>query len=348
MINWGIVGAGRIARVFCNALQFSKTGRLYAIASLSHNKANELADQFDCKKRYEAYDDLFLDNRVDAVYIATIHSAHLQPVIGALANGKHVLVEKPIATNFNDAATMIDAARKYNRFLMEGFMYRCHPQIAKLVELITVGVLGKINVVRSAFGFSEPFDSKSRTYDIASGGGGILDVGCYPVSMARLIAGAAAGKLFLDPFELTATGLIGPTGVDHYATAALKFENDITAEISSAVDREIPPTTVIQGSGGVLTVPEPWLPSSPCRLATSRLPANTKFPDSFLVLHKSDGSKVEIAIPADRDLFSYEADTVSEYLKQGQAPAMSWRDTLGNMQTLDRWLAEVNVKHKMS
>ncbi len=343
MINWGIIGAGSIAKVFANGLRFSKTGQLTAVAGRTPGKADALADLFGVEKRYHSYEALLADESIDAVYISTIHPLHLEPVEMAAKAGKHILVEKPIAMNAADAAKMVELARANDVFLMEAFMYRCHPQIAKLVELIQEGAIGDVLVVRSTFGFQATFNSDSRTFNREMGGGGILDVGCYPASMARLVAGAAAGKAFLDPVEFKATGVVGPTGVDHYTTATLKFENDVIAEISTAITCNLPGETVIHGSGGILTVPNPWLPSSPCRGAREALPLDTQFPSSKLLLHKRGSDPEEIIVEVDRDLFSYEADMVGEHIANRQAPAMSWDDTLGNMQTLDKWLAELGV-----
>ncbi len=184
--------------------------------------------------------------------------------------GKHILVEKPIAMNTTEVQTMLEATRRNDVFLMEAFMYRCHPQIARMVELIQSGAIGDVRVIRSEFGYDSPYDERSRVYNKDLGGGGILDVGCYPTSMVRLIAGAASGKPFLNPVELKATGVVGPSGVDHYTTATLRFENDVLAEVSTAISCEIPSITVIHGTGGMLTIPDPWLPSSPCRSAQSR------------------------------------------------------------------------------
>ena len=345
MINWGIIGAGGIAKVFANGLRFSKTGRLEAIASRTPGKADALADLFDVAKRYNSYEDILADSAIDAVYISTIHPAHLEPVVMAAKAGKHILVEKPIAMNAEEAAKMVDAARENDVFLMEAFMYRCHPQIAKMVELIQDGAIGDVLVVRSTFGYHAGFNPDSRAYNRELGGGGILDVGCYPASMVRLVAGAAAGKPFLDPVEFKATGVVGPTGVDHYTTATLKFENDVVAEIATAVACNLPPDTVIYGSEGILSVPNPWLPSSPCRSARTALPLDTPFPASTLLLHKRGAEPEEITVAVDRDLFSYEADMVGAHIDDRQAPAASWDDTLGNMRTLDAWLAELGVNY---
>ena len=343
-LNWGIIGAGSIARVFCNALQFSRTGRLAAIASQTPGKADLLGDLFGCATRYDSYNDLLADNEIDVVYISTIHAAHTQVVVAAAQAGKHILVEKPIGMNAEQAETMINAANKNDVFLMEAFMYRCHPQINRLIDLIASGTIGEVLMVRSAFSFNLPFDPKSWLFDKALGGGGILNVGCYPTSMTRLIAGSAAGKPFLNPIEVKASGKIGATGVDLYAVGALKFENGLVAEIVAGMGCHVPSSTVIYGSEGILSLEDPWLPSTPCRTAEIALPIETVFPPSYIFIQRPDGSRpTRIKIEADRDLFSYEADTVAKCLDARQASAMSWDDTLGNIRVLDSWLAEVGV-----
>ena len=347
MPNWGIIGASGIARVFCNGLQFSKTGRLAAVASRTPGKADTLADLFDCQTRYHSYEDLLADDTIDVVYVSNIHLGHAEAVIMAAKAGKHILVEKPIAMNAGEAAEMIEAARANDVFLMEAFMYRCHPQIARMVELIQSGAVGEVLMVRSTFGFYTPFDAHSRVRDKALGGGGILEVGCYPASIARLIAGAAVDRPFLDPIEVKASGALSATGVDLYTAGTLKFENDIVVEIAAGVGCNIPASAVIYGSDSILSVQNPWLPSTPSRTAKRALPLDTKFPSSYLTLQKQgESSATEIEVEADRDLFSYEANMVGEHIEARQAPAMPWNDSLGNMTFLDAWLAEVGVVYE--
>jgi len=347
MLNWGILGAGGIATVFCNAIRFSKTGQLIAIASRSLEKAKRLALDFSIPKCSSSYEDLLKDKEVQAVYISTIHPTHAEWAIKAAQAGKHILVEKPIAMNYFEARAMIDSARENDVFLMEAFMYRCHPQIRKMVELIQNGVIGKVQLIRSVFGYHAEFDPSSRVYSNKLGGGGILDVGCYPASFVRLVAGAAVGKSFLDPMQVKACGVVGPTGVDHYTAATLQFESDIIAEIITSIGCQLPVQATVYGADGMITVPNPWLPSTPCRFATKPLSLDTRFPSEMLLVEKYESGKIdEIIIEADRDLFTYEVDTVAAHISERQAPAMSWDDTLGNMRLLDRWRKEIGVMYQ--
>ncbi len=344
MLNWGVMGAGGIAYVFCNGMRFTDTGQILAVASRTQERIDRLANDFDIPRRYNDYAELLTDDDIDAVYIATIHPLHAEWAVKCAEAGKHLLVEKPISMNHGEAAAMVNAARENDVFLMEAFMYRCHPQIAKMVELIQAGAIGDVQMIRATFGYRSGFNPQSRLYNREMGGGGILDIGCYTASMSRKVAGAAANELFLNPISVKGNGKTGPTGVDHIAAATLKFENDIIAEIICAVECNYGSNVVIYGTEGTLTIPNPWLPSSPCRGAREPLPLDTTFPATQLIVQSSQSRETtEVTIPVDRDLFTYEADTVAIHIADRQAPAMSWADTLGNMQLLDAWREEVGV-----
>jgi predicted dehydrogenase len=344
MLNWGVIGAGGIAYVFCNGMRFTDSGQIFAVASRTESKAERFVNDFEIPRQYSSYEELLADEDIDAVYIATIHPFHAEWAIKAAEVKKHILVEKPISMNHAEAASMVEAARENDVFLMEAFMYRCHPQIQKMVDLIQDGEIGEVRFIHATFGFQSNFNPQSRLFSREMGGGGILDIGCYTASMARKVAGAAAGKLFLDPISVKANGKVGPTGVDHIAAATLKFENDVVAQITCAVECNIGSSVTIYGSGGIITIPSPWLPSSPCRGTRTPIPPNTPIPPSQIVINSYQrGETSEITVEADRDLFTYEADMVANHIADRQAPAMSWDDTLGNMQLLDAWREEIGV-----
>ena len=348
MINWGILGTGAIARVFCNGLRFSKTGRVVAAASHTPDRLHSLAADFGIARTYWDYEGLLLDPEVDAIYIATIHPMHAEWAVKAAQAEKHILVEKPIAMNHAQAQTMVDAAHANDVFLMEAFMYRCHPQTQRLAQLVSEGAIGRVQMIRAIFSYGAPFDPASRAYAYEMGGGGILDVGCYVASMSRLIAGAAQGKPFAEPLKVKGCGMLGPTGVDHYAAATLQFDYGIVGEIATGVGCSMPTDVSVYGEEGRLSVPEPWLPSSPCRSAKAPLPLDTSFPPGKIVLHRYDKPEPEeIVIPVDRDLFTYEADMVADHIAERQAPAMCWADSLGNMALLDRWRQEIGLVYEM-
>ena len=157
---------------------------------------------------FNSYDDLLATPQVEAVYIATPHPFHADLVIRALRAGKHVVVEKPAGLIPGEVVAMTEVAKETGLFFMEGFMYRCHPQIERLVELIGGGEIGKVQHIEASFGFASTYNPTSRLDRPDLAGGAILDVGVYPVSFARLVAGSAQGLPFAEPLEIQGLSLI--------------------------------------------------------------------------------------------------------------------------------------------
>ncbi len=329
-LNWGIIGTGTIAHIFAGGIARSNTGTLLAVGSRTQDAADSFGETWQVPRCYGSYIELLKDKDVEAVYISTPHPLHAEWAIKAADAGKHILCEKPLALNYAQAETIIEAARRNDVFLMEAFMYRCHPQTAKLVELIRSGVIGRICVIQATFSFQSDDDPKGRLLNKALGGGGILDVGCYCASVARLVAGAANGQGFSDPVRVVGIGHIGETLVDEYAVAALSFPGGIIAELFTGVRVNGGSSLHIYGAEGSIFVLSPFTP---------------RFGESLsIVVQKNDEEEARAIVVANTaDLYALEADTVAKYIDARQAPAMNWEDTLGNMQTLDQWRAEVGV-----
>jgi len=232
---------------------------------------------------------------------------------------------------------IIEAAHRHGVFLMEAFMYRCSPQTARLVELLRAKAIGEVRVIRASFSFHAGFNPESRLFANALGGGGILDVGCYPVSLARLVAGIALGKAFAEPVEVKGCGHLGATGVDEWAAATLKFPGDIVAQVATAIAVQQDNAAQIFGSEGNILLPWPWIPS--------REGGATK----ILLQKKGDAPPQEIVVETSEWLYGLEADVVAANLERREAPppAMSWDDSLGNMRTLDRWRQEIGLVYDL-
>lgn len=328
-LSWGILGTGRIARTFAQALQSTACARLVAVASRSLAAADAFADAFGVQRRYGAYDALLADAQVQAVYIATPHPQHALWAIRAAEAGKHILCEKPLGLNHAEAMTMVEAARRHGVFLMEAYMYRHHPQIARLVELIHAGAIGEVRSIQAAFSFDAGHDLESRLLSQALGGGGILDVGGYPVSLARLVAGAAHGLPFAEPTEVVALGHLGEQSrVDEWSAALLRFPGDMIAQVAAGVRLNLERGARISGSAGSIFLPEPFLPAAdrPARL----------------VLQRNGAPPEEISVePANS--YALEAASVARSLSAGQAPQQPWDDSLGTMLVLDRWRAALGL-----
>lgn len=333
-LNWGILGTGSIAHVFAEQLPSSESGKLVAVGSRSSEGADRFGATFGVTNRHGSYDALLADAQVQAVYVSTPHPMHLEWAVRAARAGKHVLCEKPIGLNEREARRIIDAARDNDVFLMEAFMYRCHPQTHKLIELLRSRAIGDVRMIQASFSFSGPDDPPGRLLSPELGGGGILDVGCYPVSMSRLIAGVARGGDFAEPIELEALGRLGATGVDEWTAAVVRFPGDIIAQLSTGVRVEQDNVVRIFGSEGSIVIPRPWAP------------ARDGGPWTFTV-HRHGQEPREMSGSERRPLYAIEADVVAASIARRQAafPAMSWDDTIGNIRVLDRWRAAIGLTY---
>jgi predicted dehydrogenase/diketogulonate reductase-like aldo/keto reductase len=334
-LRWGLLAAGNIAKAFARGVQHSKTGLLVAVGARTLDSANKFADEFGVPRRHGSYDALLADPEVDAVYISTPHPHHAEWAIKAAEAGKHILCEKPLTLNYPQAMAVIEAAREHDVFLMEAFMYRCHPQTAKLVALIKEDIVGEVALIDAKIGFRARFDPEHRLFSNALGGGGILDVGCYPVSMARLVAGAALGRDFADPVKVTGVGKLNAiTGSDDYAIGSLLFEGGIVAQVSTSVTLNQRWAVQIFGSEGSILVTSPWIPSR-------------SGGTSDIVIYRNGEPPRVVEVQTDEWLYGIEADTVALNIDKRQAPspAMSWDDTLGNMRTLDQWRAAIGLTY---
>ena len=334
-LGWGILSTGRIAGIFAQGLARAENGRLVAVGSRTLASAQKFAAANGNPRAHGSYEALLADPEVEAVYIAVPHPQHTEWAIKAAEAGKHILCEKPLGLNYAEGMVMAEAARANNVLLMEAFMYRCHPQTAKIVELVRSGAIGEVKLVQATFGFNAGFNAESRLWSNAAGGGGILDVGCYAVSFSRLIAGAMSGKAFLDPVSVTGAGSLHPeTGVDVVAAATLKFANGLVAQVATSVGLSQDNSARIYGSTGMIVVPSPWIPPS------------EGTPAKFF-LHK-DGKVEEIVVATAANLYGLEADAVAVALAAGQreVPAMTVADTLGNLAALDAWRASIGLTYE--
>jgi len=334
-LRWGILSTGRISGVFAKGLAESSSGQLVAVASRTQEAADKFGDEYNVPHRHDSYDALLANPEVQAVYISTPHPMHAQWAVRAAQAGKHILCEKPLTMNYWSTMAVVEAARQNDVFLMEAFMYRCHPQTQKLVELIAEGAIGEVKVIQASFSFGAGFDPNSRIYNNALGGGGLLDVGCYCASMARMIAGAATGKQHSsEPIEVQAVGHVGESNVDYYTVAVLKFPGDIVAQLSTGVAVGQDNMVRIFGTGGSIVVPSPWFCGPEAGTAN-------------IIVNRNGQETEHVTVDPPTSLYAIEADTVAKYIEQRQAawPAMTPADSLGNMKTLDLWREAIGLTY---
>lgn len=338
-VHWGIIGPGGIAKAFAGGVAHSQTGELVAIATRDPNRPG-LANDFPEARILAGYDAILADPEVEAIYIATPHPFHAQWAIRAAEAGKHVLVEKPMGMTAFEADAMMHAARRARTFLGEAFMYRFHPQTLKLVELVKSGAIGEVRLIRSSFGFAMPkFMPEHRLYANDLGGGAILDVGGYPVSMARLIAGAASGEPWVDPVKVVGTAYLGAEGTDEWASAILTFANGIVADLSGSISLQQDNVLRIFGTAGRIEVKDFWFASGR-QGGTGHIE---------IIPRQGEPSVVEVVEP--RWLYAFEVDAADEAIRGGRQefawPGMSWAESRGTLRVLDKWRAAAGLEYNL-
>lgn len=337
-LRWGILSTGRIAGVFARALAVSRHGQLVAVGSRSAAEATRFAAEHGLppSAAHPTYDALLADPAVEAVYIATPHPQHVEWTERAAAAGKHVLCEKPAALDLAGTTRMVAAARAADVLFMEAFMYRCHPQTARVVELVRSGAIGRLRHATLAFGFRAPYSATGRLWSRALGGGGILDVGCYPMSFARLLAGAAAGlDQAAEPVAITGTADLHPeTGVDAVAGATVRFADGFVAQLTAAIGVATDNTARLFGERGRIEIDHPWI-------------LDRRGGPETIRLWREGATAPEMITTTAGDLYALEADAFAETLRAGRraVPAMTPEDTLGNLAALDAWRAAVGLRY---
>ncbi|WP_405774068.1 aldo/keto reductase [Streptomyces sp. NBC_01538] len=349
-LRLAVVGSGNMARRFLKQLPDSERCELRAIGDRDPASARVLADEVAHLCAGELLcgteDEVLSSDQVDAVYIATVHTTHAEIAVRAIAAGKHVLCEKPLTVNHAQAMAAVDAAQHAGVRLVEAMMFRFHPQMAAVRELVRAGAIGDVHHIDAGFSFLVPTERheptivtadlvipdagghEGRLFDPNLAGGGILDVGCYPVSMARAIAGAAAGVDFLEPVELTGHGTVSDDGIDQWAIAHLRFDNGVTASLRTGVWMVDNNTVQIVGSRGTIEMLDPWALSPSPRIVVRRIgqvPEEQTFPASGAYALQMDAFAASIVGP--------------------EPEAISNADSLGNAAALDRWREAIGVRY---
>jgi D-xylose 1-dehydrogenase (NADP+, D-xylono-1,5-lactone-forming) len=253
MVRWGILGTARINRRLVPALHASRRGKLCAVASRDLSRATAHAKQYAIPKAVQGYQTLLDDKSIDAVYIPLPNTEHVPWTLAAIAAGKHVLCEKPLALDPHDVDRIAAAAAAAGVIVEEGFMYRHEPQTQRIVTLLRDGAIGTVRAVVSGFTFLLEGDQNIRLSP-SLGGGALWDVGSYPITFAQLIAGGHEPTLAFGTAAWTASG------VDEEFMGLLRFGGGMTANVYAGFRAEYRTWLEVLGSSGALTVPNPFKP----------------------------------------------------------------------------------------
>ena len=329
-IKWGILGTGAIAKAFADALQETE-GELVAVASQSLQRAEDFSKSYNCTA-IEGYQSLISLPEVEAIYVATPHTSHFELSAECLRNKKAVLCEKPMTINATETMALIDISRKNNTLLMEAFMYKIHPQTQQVMKVIQENLTSPLSI-RAEFCFSVDVPESHRLVNKELGGGSILDIGCYPMSISRHAVGAVNGKNFMNPVSIEGQGELNSQGIDLNASAKLVFEDGSLAEIKSATNLSSASDVEISDGKTTIVLNQPWH----CGEFTER--------KSQITLKKSNGDKESIDITTDKGLYALEIDHFSENLKNHntESDLIPHNDSHGNMIALDTWRKELKV-----
>ena len=318
-MRWGILGPGKISRTFLAGLAGSGTERAVAVGSRDRARAEAVAREFGIERAHGSYEELLADDTVDAVYIGTPNAAHGPWSIAAARAGKHVLCEKPLGASRAEAEAMSGAARQHGVRLMEAFMYRFHPRTLRLAELVAAGDIGAPTLVRASFGFPLTDAGNVRlSADLA--GGALMDVGCYPVNAARMLAGpvaGVAGTARWDGVDLTLAGIL-----DHAGGALSTISGSLASGRHNVLQ--------VVGSDGVIDVPTAFTP-----------PADR--PSSLLVTRGTETE--ELTFPP-VDQYTAEAEGFAALVDAGpdaDLPQMPLVESLDNAATIESLLAAARV-----
>ncbi|MFU8875233.1 Gfo/Idh/MocA family protein [Micromonospora sp. SL4-19] len=321
MTRWGILATGYIAGCFAADLRLVPGAELVAVGSRTRESAELFAARHDVPRAYASWAELAADPDLDAIYVATPHATHHEATMTCLAGDKAVLVEKPCTLDLATSSELVETARSRGLFLMEAMWMRANPLLRKVVELVAAGTIGEVTSVRADFGVAGPFPPEHRMRARALGGGALLDLGIYPVSLAHLLLGV--------PQHVHAWAKLSPEGVDENTGIVLGWDSGAVATLSCGMVGATGITASITGTAGRIDLPEPF------------------YRPGAAVLHRL-GAEPE-AIPADLTGggYQYEAIEVQRCLAAGltESPLVPHSATLEVMALLDDVRARIGVSY---
>ena len=311
--NWAILGCGKIARKFSTDLKLLANAKCYAAASRNIRKAEEFAKEQGFEKAYGSYEEMLSDPQVDVIYIATPHSHHYEHALLCLNSKKPVLCEKAFAINSKEVSKMIQTAKQQNTFLMEAFWTRFQPSFIKVMEIINTGELGALKMLRSDFSFNGPKDETNRLYNLALGGGSLLDIGIYPV-FASLMA-------FGKPTEIKTLANFSSTGSEESISMSFKYANNEMAILSSSFAYHSSIQTEFCCEKGFIRINKDWFTS-----------------DLLTIWKNGDKNETSVEFPKHEGVgYQLEAAHVMECLDKGltESPMMPLSLSAELMEVLD-------------
>ncbi len=322
-IRWGISSTGHIADTFATGLAQLDDAEIVAVGSRSAERAADFAGRHDVPRWHPTSEDLAADPDVDVVYVASPHAAHERDTRLFLAAGKPVLCEKPFALNRLQGGAMVADARSRGLFLMEAMWSRFLPAYGVLRDLLGEQRVGDPRLVEADFGFRRDLDSRHRLFDLALGGGALLDLGIYAAQLVAMVVG--------HPDRVVADGHIGETGVDEQVAAVLHHPGGRLGVIKAAIRTGLSCSARISGTDGWIEVP-PFMHA----------------PDHLVV--GAAGAAERIDAPWEGEGLRFQAVEVHRCLREGltESPIMPLDETLALAGTLDEIRAQIGLTYPVT
>ncbi|CAN5373912.1 Gfo/Idh/MocA family oxidoreductase [soil metagenome] len=295
--RWGILGPGKIAEKFCEAMKVADDSEVYAIASRDKEKAKLFGEKYNASKYYGSYEEMMKNENVDIIYIATPHSFHYEQAMQCFENNKPVLCEKPMCINYGQSAKLVESAQQKNLFLMEGMWTLCMPFMQKIKQVIDEDKIGKVRCVSAQFGFLSEYNPQNRLWNKKLGGGSLLDVGVYNIFLATVLLG--------KPENLKCVARISDTGIDEYVNLVMTYSNGATAQLLSSIVFNTNTDAHIFGEKGRIIIKDPW----------------SKATDLNIIIDGEMGEK--FSEPHECNGFEYQIREVIECLEKGKIESES-------------------------
>ena len=280
-VRWGIIGTGNIAHAFARGLAAAPGAAAAAVASRNRERGSAFAAELSIPRVYDSLEKLAADPDIDVVYVATPHALHPAAAELCLDAGKHVLCEKPLAPTAELARRVVSRARERGLFLMEAMWSFTFPAMAKALQLLSEGAIGRARVVSAQLGFSAAREPGSRLFAPDLGGGALLDVGVYGIALALRIAGGR-------PDEVQASSRIGDHAVDETTLATLSWTDGVRASVLCSIEAQLSGSAWIGGTAGAIEIPAKF--SQPDRIILRR---QGRDPEEFAFARIGNGYSFE-------------------------------------------------------
>jgi D-xylose 1-dehydrogenase (NADP+, D-xylono-1,5-lactone-forming) len=308
ILRWGILGTASIATTFANAIALSNGNRIEAISSRNPSSAKAWAEDRNVPHAFGSYEEMLRSGCVDAVYNPLPNSLHAEWTIQALDAGLPVLCEKPIAVNADEAGDIQSASKRTGLPVVEAFMYRHHPVYEEIIKMLREGAIGRVVSIDSAFNWL--LDDRAQIPASAElAGGALMDVGCYPINVSRMLAGCEPTRVCA--FERRAS-------VDDTLIGLLDFPNGILARIECSIETEEKRHLEIKGTGGSMVLDNPWHPG-----------------DTESRIHVTRYGKEEVLAGPGANCYTLEIEEFARVVHGESTPRWTLTDAIANMSVID-------------